>query len=129
MVQQLVNKEILTTYHSVLDGTYLYCKKRPSSFKNLHLSKIEKETILKTLGYFELEDRLDLNKEIHHHFSWFSTDSGKSIDFEKSEHNTFEWLDYYQNNDKEAYEEAKKTRKLLSENDEINELFKQIQNL
>ncbi|MGB1241854.1 MAG: type II toxin-antitoxin system antitoxin SocA domain-containing protein [Chitinophagales bacterium] len=128
LLKLLKNKEILTKIKVDGDKFILNVENAPS-FKKLRLSKQEKKTIKKTLNYFEELDDFDFSKEIQYHYSWFSTDNGEVMDYEKSKHCTFEWLDYYQDNDKEAYEEAKETRKLLSQNDEINDLFKQIQNL
>ena len=128
LLKHLNNKEILTQKKVADDEFVLYIKNAPS-FKNLRLNKQEKATIKNTLDYFEEKDDYDFSKEINYHYSWFSTSDGEIMDYKKAKHCTFEWLDYYQNNDKNAYEEAKATRELLDQSDEINHLFKQIQKL
>lgn len=89
----------------------------------------EKKVIDATIHYFKNTYAFQASRETHHHYSWISTENGKVINYEKSKFCDFEWLNYFYDKTKEEYMEDKKTRQLLDESEEIDQLMNSLQNL
>ncbi len=122
----LYNKVVFKSRDSNGTDSILSVEKSPS-FGSLYLTKEERETINKTLNYFQ--DKDDFEKEARYHYSWVSTKLNEGISYEKARFCDFRWLGYFYDKTQEEFDEINRSREEWSEDKDIGDLLKQIQKL
>lgn len=112
-------------------GNHLVYETQESANKYFKFDWQEQElsAIKKTLVYFKEFSASQISKESHHQYAWVCAKNAKIISYEDAKFADYEWLDYYHNKSKDDFQEDQKTRQILNENDEIDELMASIQKL
>ena len=88
----------------------------------------EIETITNTIKGTKKLNSQQLSSETHYHQTWITTNTGEIIDYSKAKYCVFEWLNYYQDMNKDDYLEIKNSRELFKDK-EITSLLSTIQSL
>jgi len=97
------------------------------SLKEHGFQESEIEVITKTVGYFSDKYSKVASNESHYHYSWITTKNGSIISTNKAKYCDFPWIDYFNDKNKEEYEEVNKSRKKFMFDDDLGNLMKQIQ--
>lgn len=104
-------------------------QKAVNEYSKFDWQEKELDIIGKTLSYFRDFSASQISKESHHQYAWVRANNAKVISYEDAKFADYEWLNYYYDKSKEDFQEDQKTRQMVNESDEIDELMASIQKL